>query len=74
VGNVISSGELAERRRERQRAKTIAELERQCNAQLIPRGMHPKFKLYEIVLTLSAIAMIAGVLIAGKILSDLAMN
>jgi tRNA(Arg) A34 adenosine deaminase TadA len=74
MGSVIGSEELAERRRERQRAKIIAELERQCNAQFIPRSTRRKLWLYEIFLTLSAIAVCAGALIAGKILSDLAMN
>jgi hypothetical protein len=73
MGNVINREGLEERRRERQRAKIIAGLERQANAQLAP----PKeFSLhfYEILLSLIAIAVSAGVLIAAKRVADSAVN
>jgi ferric-dicitrate binding protein FerR (iron transport regulator) len=77
MGNVTSPEELAERRRERQRAKIIAELERQANAQankyLRPREMRRRY-LLEILLVLFTIAVSGGILVAGKVLADLAAN
>lgn len=78
MGNVTSPAELVERRRERQRAKTIAELERQANAyaygQPLLHRTRRRYSFVRILLVLLVIATGLAVLAAGKILSDLAMN
>jgi hypothetical protein len=77
MGSVVSSGELAERRRERQRAKIIATLERQANAQAKAHLRPQKVRsvhFYELILTIIAIAISVGVLIAAKMVADSAVD
>jgi hypothetical protein len=77
MGNVVSSGELAERRRERQRAKVIATLERQANAQAKAQLGPQKVRsvhFYELILTIIAIAVSAGVIIMAKQVADSAVD
>jgi hypothetical protein len=76
MGNVTSSGEL-ERRRERQRAKVIAALERQANAQAKAQLGPQKVRsvhFYELVLTIIAIAISVGVMTTAKMVSDSAVD
>jgi hypothetical protein len=77
MGNVISSGELAERRRGRQRSKVIATLERQANAHakatLGPQKVR-SVHFYELILTIIAIAISVGVMIAAKMVADSAVD
>jgi len=65
---VLSPEKLEERRWERQRAKIIAELERQATVRLSsPKEFSRHF--YEILLSLIGIVFSAGVLIADKIVA-----
>jgi hypothetical protein len=70
----ITPEQLDERRRERQRAKIIAELERQANAQCAWQNKRSRYSFQEIVLVLLValltIAVSAGVLVAGKMVAD----
>jgi hypothetical protein len=74
MGSVVDHVKLEERRRERQRAKIIAALEQQANASLVRRRDRPRYSLREIVLVLITIAVSAGVLVAGKMVADSAVE